>query len=581
MLTPLFYPESIAVLGVSRTPGKVGHDIVANLLAGGYAGRIIPVNPAAPEVLGLPCLAEIRKTKEKIDLCIIALPSSMVLESVRDCLEARAGAIAVISSGFKETGAEGAELQRRIAELCQSHKVPLLGPNCLGLINTEHRMNASFASRMPSPGCISVISQSGAICTALLDLAAARHTGIAKMVSMGNKADLNEGDLLIALAADPQTKVIIAYLEDIACGAEFVKAATEASSKKPVIILKAGTTVAGQKAASSHTGVLAGEEIAYGAAFMRSGVIRADNFEALADYGALFAMQPLPKGKRVLIITNAGGPGTMAADAVEKAGMIVATLDRNTASALRQKLPSAASIGNPIDVLGDAEPDRYVAALEAAQEDEAVDAVVIILTPQAMTKPAETARAIARSNKGEKPVVVAFMGGADVMPGRDELVAAGLPDYPSPERAVAALQALVEYAAWRKRPPRMVARFPVNRRRVEPHHHPPLADQPAADRRGQGKEHPGGLRLPDPPGVSGHQCGRGHGNSRTHRLSGGHEDRFPGHYPQIRPRRGPAQRDQLRCGGGRLRPHDAPHCPAGAGSLDRRDLCGKDALPRP
>ncbi|MHB1380287.1 MAG: CoA-binding protein, partial [Desulfurivibrionaceae bacterium] len=217
MLTPLFYPESIAVLGVSRTPGKVGHDIVANLLAGGYAGRIIPVNPAAPEVLGLPCLAEIRKTKEKIDLCIIALPSSMVLESVRDCLEARAGAIAVISSGFKETGAEGAELQRRIAELCQSHKVPLLGPNCLGLINTEHRMNASFASRMPSPGCISVISQSGAICTALLDLAAARHTGIAKMVSMGNKADLNEGDLLIALAADPQTKVIIAYLEDIAC----------------------------------------------------------------------------------------------------------------------------------------------------------------------------------------------------------------------------------------------------------------------------------------------------------------------------------------------------------------------------
>ncbi|MBU2536924.1 MAG: acetate--CoA ligase family protein [Proteobacteria bacterium] len=467
MITPLFTPESIAVLGASRTPGKVGHDIIANLLAGGYAGTIIPVNPKTEEVLGVACLADVKKAAQKIDLCIIALPKELVLDAVRDCLEAHAGAIVVISSGFKETGTEGAELEHRIAELCQSHKVRLLGPNCLGLINTENQMNASFASRMPQPGCISVISQSGAICTALLDLAAARHTGIAKMVSMGNKADLNESDLLVALSTDPQTKVIIAYLEDIACGDEFVKAATEASTKKPVIILKSGTTVAGKKAASSHTGVLAGAEIAYGAAFMRSGVVRADNFESLADYAALFAMQPLPKGKRVLIITNAGGPGTMAADAVEKSGMVVATLDRNTASSLRQKLPSAASIGNPIDVLGDAEPDRYVAALEAAQEDEAVDAVVVILTPQAMTKPAETARAIAGCNKGDKPVVVAFMGGTDVMPGRDELVAAGLPDYPSPERAVAALKALVEYAAWRRRPPRMVARFPVNRRRVE------------------------------------------------------------------------------------------------------------------
>lgn len=467
MLTPLFFPESIAVLGASRTPGKVGHDIIANLLAGGYAGRIIPVNPSASEVLGLPCLAGIKQTGEKIDLCIVALPSIQVLEAVRDCLEARAGAIAIISSGFKETGSEGAALESRIAELCQSHKVPLLGPNCLGLVNTENRMNASFAGRLPQPGSISVISQSGAICTALLDLAAARHTGIAKMVSIGNKADLNEGDLLVALAGDAQTRVIIAYLEDIACGDAFVKAATEASMKKPVIILKSGTTVAGQQAASSHTGVLAGAEIAYGAAFMRSGVIPADNFEALLDYGALFSMQPLPKGNRVLIITNAGGPGTMAADAVEKAGMSVAILARNTTSALRQKLPLAASIGNPIDVLGDAEPNRYVAALEAAQEDEAVDAIVVILTPQAMTRPAETARAIAESLKGEKPVVVSFMGGAEVMPGRDELVAAGLPDYPSPERAVAALAAMVEYAAWRRRPPRMVARFPVNRRRVE------------------------------------------------------------------------------------------------------------------
>ncbi|MGV1098667.1 acetate--CoA ligase family protein [Thiovibrio sp. JS02] len=467
MLTQLFAPKTIAVIGASRTPGKVGHDIVANLKTGGYEGEIIPINPGADEIAGLPCFKNLKSAGKKIDLSIVVLPAPLVLTAVQEALDARTGAIVIITAGFKETGKEGAELEARIAELCRNRKVPLLGPNCLGLINTEHRMNASFAARMPQPGGISVISQSGALCTAILDLAAGRHLGIGKMVSLGNKALLSEGDLLVALAADDQSRVIIAYLEDIACGDEFVKAATEAATAKPVVILKAGTTAAGQRAASSHTGVLSGAEIAYGAAFKRSGVIRADTFEALFDYATLLAMQPLPKGDRVLIITNAGGPGTMAADAVEKAGMTVTSIDRNTTTSLRAKLPAAASVGNPIDVLGDAEPARYVAALTAAQDDPAVDAIVVILTPQAMTKPAETARAIAGCLSGDKPVVAAFMGGADVMPGRDELVAAGLPDYPSPERAVAALKAMVEYAAWRRRPPRIVTRFPVNRRRVE------------------------------------------------------------------------------------------------------------------
>jgi len=467
MLDHLFSPETIAVLGASRSPGKVGNDIVANLKACGFAGEIIPINPKADEILGLPCVKSIKAVGRKVDLSIIVLPAALVLAAVQEALDSQTGAIVLISAGFKETGADGAELEGKIASLCRSRKVPLLGPNCLGLINTEHRMNASFAARMPQPGGISVLSQSGALCTAILDLAAGRHLGIGKVVSLGNKAVLTEGDLLLALAADEQSRVIIAYLEDIACGDEFVKAATEAATAKPVIILKSGTTAAGQRAASSHTGVLAGAEIAYGAAFKRSGVIRADSFEALLDYATLLAMQPLPRGDRVLIITNAGGPGTMAADAVEKAGMTVSGLERNTATALRARLPAAASVGNPIDVLGDAEPGRYVAALTAAQDDPAVDAIVVILTPQAMTRPAETARAIAGCLKGDKPVVAAFMGGADVMPGRDELVAAGLPDYPSPERAVAALKAMVEYAAWRRRPPRVVTRFPVNRRRVE------------------------------------------------------------------------------------------------------------------
>ncbi|MFH7325059.1 acetate--CoA ligase family protein [Desulfurivibrio sp. C05AmB] len=466
-LEALLYPHSVAVIGASRTPGKVGHDILANLIRSGFAGKLLPVNPAAEEILGLPCLADLRKSGEKVDLSIIAVPRARAEAALSDSLAAGAKAVIVITAGFKEMDEEGAALEKRLASLCASRRVRMLGPNCLGLINSHHRLNASFASRMPAPGLISVISQSGALATAILDLAVGRHLGLAKLISIGNKADINEVDLLLALTADQETKVIVAYLEDITSGENFIKAASEASSRKPVIILKSGTTDAGRKAASSHTGVLSGGDIAYGAAFRRAGVIRADTFEELFDYATALAMQPLPKGDRVLIVTNAGGPGTMAADAVEQAGMQVAVLDSNTAGALREKLPRAASIGNPIDVLGDAEPERYVTVMKAAQEDPAVDAIVVILTPQAMTQPAATARAIAACLKGDKPVVAAFMGGDDVMPGRAELAAANLPDYPSPERAVKALKAMHDYATWRSRPPRIVTRFRVNRRRVE------------------------------------------------------------------------------------------------------------------
>lgn len=467
MLESLLYPESIAIIGASRTPGKVGHDILANLVENKFPGVIVPINPSAEELLGLPCYKKPTDYDDAIDLSIIAVPKKIVRDAVKSSIEAGAKAIVIITAGFKETGAEGTELENRIAELCRARNIRLLGPNCLGLINSDHNMNASFAGTMPRKGSISVVSQSGALITSILDSAAGRHLGLAKVISIGNKADISEVDLLQALARDEQTKVIVGYLEDISSGDEFVKAADEASSNKPVVILKSGNTDAGLKAASSHTGVLAGKETAYAAAFKRSGVVRADTFDSLFDYATAFAMQPLPRGNKVLIITNAGGPGTMAADAVEKAGLRVAELDRNTASALRSTLPSAASTGNPIDVLGDAGPERYTAALTAAQDDDDVDAILVILTPQAMTKPAEIARAIASNLKGDKPVVASFMGGKSVMPGRDELVAAGLPDYDSPERAVAALKAMYDYAAWKRRPTRVVTRFSVNRRRVE------------------------------------------------------------------------------------------------------------------
>jgi acetyl coenzyme A synthetase (ADP forming)-like protein len=461
------YPSTVAVMGASRTAGKVGYAVVTNLIQGGFEGEIVPVNPSGGELMGQRFYTSLEEYGKPIDMSVICVPTAAVKGAVTSSLRAKAKGVVVITAGFKEVDEEGARLEREIADLCRSAGARLMGPNCLGLINTHHKMNASFANHTPAEGGISVLSQSGALCTAILDWAAGRRMGLASLLSIGNKADLDEIDFLSAFADDDKTKVIVGYLESIADGDEFIRVAESVAAVKPVVILKAGTTSAGSKAASSHTGALAGADIAYGAAFKRAGVLRAETFEGLFDLATALAMQPLPKGDRVAIITNAGGPGIMAADAVEHAGMKVASLHPEIADELRGKLPAAASVGNPIDVLGDADPNRYAMAVEAAQSDPTVDAVIVILTPQAMTQPTETARAIAKATHGVKPVLAAFMGGEDVLPGRDELVAANLPDYPSPERAVAALRSMVEYAAWRLRPPRIVARFPVNRRRVE------------------------------------------------------------------------------------------------------------------
>ncbi|MCK4292692.1 MAG: acetate--CoA ligase family protein [Planctomycetes bacterium] len=467
MLEFLLYPKSIAVIGASRTPGKVGHEIMINLTEGGYEGQIIPVNPSADEVLGLKCMHDLDAYKGVIDLTVVAVPSPLVPQAVKTSIKAGAKAIAVVTAGFREVGQEGDALQTEITGLCAKAGVRLLGPNCLGLINTDHRMNASFSKQMPKRGDISLLSQSGAVCTAMVDWATARGLGLAKVVSIGNKADLNETDFLQAFAEDEQTRVIVGYLESITSGEKFIRAARAAASAKPLVLLRAGITKAGMRAASAHTGHLAGHDIAYAAAFRRSGVIRAESFDALFDYSVALSMQPLPKGNRVAIITNAGGPGVMAADAAEQAGMTVATLNSRSASALKEDLPPAAIVANPIDVLGDADPKRYAAAVQTARADEAVDAIIVILTPHAMTKPAETARAIGASKVGGKPILAVFLGSADAMPQRKELADCCLPDYPSPERAVAALRAMYEYHLWRKRPARVVARFPVNRRRVE------------------------------------------------------------------------------------------------------------------
>jgi len=457
----------VAVIGASRTPGKVGHAALSNLIQGGFPGPVVAVNPSVDEVLGLRCYPDLAAYGQPIDMSVIAVPPDAVADAVRQSVGAGAKAVVVLTAGFKEVSAEGARRERELVALTRGAGARLLGPNCLGVINTHARLNASFAHQMPRTGGISVVSQSGAMLSALLDFAAQRRLGMAKLISIGNKADLNETDLLPALAEDDETDVIVAYLESISSGDEFVRVAEQVAARKPLVVLKAGTTPSGVKAAVSHTGSLAGADIAYGAAFQRSGAIRAEGFEALIDYATALALQPLPPGDRVAVITNAGGPGIMAADALEHAGMRVASLASFTATALRQNLPVAASVGNPIDVLGDADPERYRQAICSTAADEAVDALIVILTPQAMTQPAETARAIAACAGSDKPILAVFMGGEEIMPGRDELVARSLPDYPSPERAVRALKAMSDYAAWRRRPPRVVTRFPVNRRRVE------------------------------------------------------------------------------------------------------------------
>lgn len=467
MLESLIYPQAVAVLGASRNPGKVGHAFVANLLQSGFQGKIVPVNPEAKEVLGVRCYRSLEEYDGKIDLSIVVVPPKFVKDSIQSSINAGAQVVTVITAGFKEVGAAGAAAEEELVELCKANGVRLMGPNCLGILNTHHRMNATFAPSVPPAGKISVISQSGALCVAILDWAAKQKLGMGKVISIGNKADLNEADFLQALAEDKETAVIASYLESIKDGNKFLRIAEEAAAIKPVVILKVGITQAGAKAASSHTGSLAGADIAYGAAFKRAGVIRAENFEALFDYAQAFAAQPLPNGNRVAVITNAGGPGIMAADAAETLGLKMVTPSDMTRAKLRPFLPDSASVGNPVDVIGDAPPDRYINSLKVLQEDEDIDAIVVVVTPQNMTEPLALAEQLAATHNQKKPLLTTFMGGEAVEAAKDKLMAAGIPNYPSPDRAMDALRAMCDYAAWRRRPARIVTRFPVNRRRVD------------------------------------------------------------------------------------------------------------------
>jgi acetyltransferase len=468
MLQSLFNPESVAIIGASRQAGKVGHEILRNLIGGGYAGRIVPVNPHAAEILGLPCVPSLKDFPGRIEQVVIAVPAAGVMTALEQASWVRARTAVVLSSGFKEAGDEGATLELAMAAFCRDRGIRLLGPNSVGLINTGARLNATFARESPVPGNVSVLSQSGALCAAILGAASDLGIGIAKLASLGNKADLSEIDLLEALAEDEQTQVVMCYLESVESGPRFLRAADAVASRKPLIILKAGSTAAGARAVSSHTGAMAGGDSAYGAAFRRSGVVRADTFDSLVDFTRALAMQPLPPGRRVAVVSNAGGPAILAADSLERCGVELAPLGAATWERLLALLPPETRPGNPVDLRSDAPPERFAGALEAVRDDPEVSATLVLLAPLAMTRPEVTAELLGRLPRSPKPLIAAFMGGGEeISRARRTLSERGIPNFASPGRAVGALQAMIDYASWRIRPPRVVSRLPINRRRVE------------------------------------------------------------------------------------------------------------------
>lgn len=467
MLKAFFNPRSVAVIGASSTPGKMGHILMDNITRYGYQGKVYPVNPKGGETLGLPVYPSVLDIPGEVDLAVVVIPAPYIPDVVDQCGQKGVQALLIISAGFRETGPEGARRERDVVARARKHGMRILGPNCLGLIDTTSSLNATFAAGMPDPGEIAFFSQSGALCAAILDWSKEEGIGFSHFVSLGNKADVTETDLLKAWEDDPHSKVILGYLEGIADGEAFIKVARRVTRKRPVIAIKSGTTQAGTRAISSHTGSLAGSERAYEAAFGQSGIIRAESVQDLFDFSEIFAYQPMLRGNRIAIVTNAGGPGILATDALDRAELALAHFSKQTIEALAAALPETANLYNPVDVIGDARSDRYRAALGAVLRDEGVDGAVILLTPQAMTDVEEIARAVVEiSRRFDKPVVTAFMGGSVVEPGQSILQESRFPTYPFPERAVMALGAMERYRRWLERPRQRLSTFEVDRERV-------------------------------------------------------------------------------------------------------------------
>nr|WP_034631407.1 acetate--CoA ligase [Desulfotruncus alcoholivorax] len=446
-LTNMTRPGTVAVVGASSKQGKIGHTILKNIISCGYQGKIYPINPKENEIEGIKAYQSVADLPEPLDLAVIAVPASLVAGVVEDCGRNGVKNLVVITAGFKEIGAEGLAMEKKIIETCREYGMRLLGPNVVGFIDTHTPINASFAATFPPKGEIAFLSQSGAMLVAILDWSLSSGLGFSKVVSLGNKADLSEIDFIEDAADDPNTRVILCYIEDIVDGPRFLDVASRAARKKPVIVIKSGTSQAGAQAASSHTGALAGSDLAYDVAFRQCGVIRARSMTELFNLAVAFARSPVPSGRRVAIVTNSGGPGIIATDNVENFGLQMARFTKETIDALRASLPAEANVYNPVDVLGDAKADRYKFALQKVCADPNVDSVVVLMCPTGVTQPVETSEAILEAKRAypEKPILAAYMGGETLARGTALLTEGGVPCFTFPEPAISCIGGLVRY----------------------------------------------------------------------------------------------------------------------------------------
>jgi acetyl coenzyme A synthetase (ADP forming)-like protein len=444
-------PKSIAVVGASNRQGSLGLAVFKNLIEGAYQGILYPVNPKAKSVRGVKAYKTLMDIPDEVDMAVLIIPSEHVEGVIEEAANQGIKGCIVITAGFKEIGGQGVELQKKVKAMAKARGIRMLGPNCLGAANTNKDvlMNASFARAMPKPGNIAFISQSGAMCVAVLDYAAGRNMGFSKFVSIGNKADINEIDLLRYLRDDADTKVIIMYLEDITDGHAFIEIARDITLTvgKPILALKVGRSAEGARAAASHTGSMAGSDTAYDAIFMQGGIQRVEGVSELFNYALAFSTQPLPRGSRIAIVTNSGGPGIMATDALIRPGITMAPLSEETKNKLRPKLPPTASVHNPVDVIGDADAKRYEAAIRYTLEDDNVDGAIVILAPAATTEIIETAQIVPRIAKDiDKPIFCSFMGLVDVSEGVRYLEQNGIPNYVFPEEASRTMAAMITFS---------------------------------------------------------------------------------------------------------------------------------------
>jgi acetyl coenzyme A synthetase (ADP forming)-like protein len=466
-LRPILAPRSIAVIGASRTPGTIGHEIVANLVRGGYTGPVYPVNPKATSICSIRTLADITSVPEPVDLAVIVVPKELVHEVAEQCVRAGVGGLIVISAGFREVGGDGAAREQALRDLVRGAGIRMLGPNCMGVLNTapEVRMNATFAPRLPPFGRVAFVSQSGALGLSVLDYAREYGIGIAQFVSVGNKADVSGNDLLLEWEDDPAIGAILMYAENFGNPARFLEIASRVSRKKPIIAVKSGRSRAGARAASSHTGALAASDLAVDALLTQAGVLRADSVQELFDLAMAFSAQASPRSRRTAVLTNAGGPGILAADALEPHGLELPELSAATVSRLRSLFPAEASLRNPLDMIASATPDGYRTALDGLLDDPQVDSAVAIFVPPLGISQVEVTDAIASVvvEHPDKPVFAVLMGHDGLPEGRAELHEVGVPAYIFPESAARALAARCRYREWRERPVSRPELLPVNR----------------------------------------------------------------------------------------------------------------------